>query len=155
MTGCTADINVRSKNRQGRVNRDPWRGYFYTDLYIQNTYMKSSNFWHITPCTPLKVYRWFGGICCLDLQGRTLILARNHHEAAICLLPTSLWFLAWLIVRPWRRRRYVPPKHRVTFNGQVVISQNMNLFIVTVVRTSNPTSLAYDFRQVFISVKTS
>jgi hypothetical protein len=33
------------------------------------------------------------------------------------LLPASLWFLTWLIHRPWRFRRYIPPKFRLIFNG--------------------------------------
>jgi hypothetical protein len=31
--------------------------------------MKSSTFWDITPCSPLKVKVHFGGICRLQLQG--------------------------------------------------------------------------------------
>jgi hypothetical protein len=31
-------------------------------------------------------------------------------------LPASLWLLAWLILRPWRWRRNVPPKRLLTFN---------------------------------------
>jgi hypothetical protein len=46
--------------------------------------------------------------------------------------------------RPWRWRRYVPPKHRLTLNGlHGVISQKMLLFITTAVRTSNPTSFKW------------
>jgi hypothetical protein len=30
-----------------------------------------------------------------------------------CLLPASCRFLAWLTLRPWRWRRYVPPKYRI------------------------------------------
>jgi hypothetical protein len=52
----------------------------------------------------------------------------------------SCWFLARLILRPWRWRRYVPPKHRFTLNGlRGVISRKIVLFITTAVRTSNPT----------------
>jgi hypothetical protein len=49
------------------------------------------------------------------------------------------WF-AELILRPWRWRRYVPPRRRVQLNvlhGD--ISQKMVLFITTAVKTSNPT----------------
>jgi hypothetical protein len=36
----------------------------------------------------------------------------------------SHWFLVWLILRPWRWRRYVPPKCWLTCNGlHSVISQ--------------------------------
>jgi hypothetical protein len=54
-------------------------------------------------------------------------------------LSASCWFLAWLNLRPWRRRRYVPPRRRVTFNGlHGVISQKTEFFITTAIRTSNP-----------------
>jgi hypothetical protein len=39
--------------------------------------MKNSAFWDITPCTPLKVNRRFGGICCLHLQGRRISQASS------------------------------------------------------------------------------
>jgi hypothetical protein len=63
---------------------------------------KSSIFCDKTPCSPLK----------------------------FCLLPTTSWFLAWLILRPCRWRRYVPPKRLLTFNGpHGVISQKTEFFI--------------------------
>jgi hypothetical protein len=77
--------------------------------------MKSTIFWDITPCSPLKVNRHFGGTYCHFL---------------------SLWFLAWLIFRPWRWRRHIPRKRRLTFNGQNgVISLNLVLFIYYTCRT--------------------
>jgi hypothetical protein len=58
----------------------------------------------------------------------------------------SRWFLAWFILRPWRRRRHVPPKRRLTFNGlHGVISQKIELFLTTAVRTAN------DTRNIFIT----
>jgi hypothetical protein len=42
--------------------------------------MKSSIFWHITPCSPLKVNRRFGGTF-LHLQLRKISLAKNQREA--------------------------------------------------------------------------
>jgi hypothetical protein len=42
--------------------------------------MKSSVFWDITPCRPLKVSRRFGGTCHLQLQGPSVNWARNHNE---------------------------------------------------------------------------
>jgi hypothetical protein len=49
--------------------------------------------------------------------------------------PLSRWFLARLI-RPWRWRRYVTPKRRLTLKGlQGVISQK-----TTALRASNPTA---------------
>jgi hypothetical protein len=68
--------------------------------------MKSTIFWDETPCSPLSVNRRFGGTG---------------------LLPG--WFLAQLIFRPWRWRRYVPPKRWLTLNGlNGVIFQKMVLF---------------------------
>jgi hypothetical protein len=39
--------------------------------------MKSSNFWDITPCSPLKVNRRFGGTCLLHVQGQRIRQARS------------------------------------------------------------------------------
>jgi hypothetical protein len=42
----------------------------------------------------------------------------------------SRWFLARLILRPWRWRRCVPPKRRLAFSGlHGIISQKIVLFI--------------------------
>jgi hypothetical protein len=43
--------------------------------------MKSSVFWDITLCSPLKVNRCFVGIYCLHLQGRRVRQARKQCEA--------------------------------------------------------------------------
>jgi hypothetical protein len=52
------------------------------------------------------------------------------------------WFLARLILRPWRWRRHVAPKREITFHGlYAVISQKIEIFMITAVRTSN---LAYE-----------
>jgi hypothetical protein len=88
-------------------------------------FIKSTIFWVVMPCSPLKVNRRFGWKHRLHLQSSTCHLL-------------SRWFLARLIYRPRRWRRYVPPKHRLTFNAlQGVISQKTVLFITTAVRTSN------------------
>jgi hypothetical protein len=68
----------------------------------------------------------------------------------------SRWCLAQLISRPWRWRRYVPPKRRLTLNRlHGVISQKMVLFILTAVRTSNPTSLPKAHSHIRIPFKTA
>jgi hypothetical protein len=46
---------------------------------------KTTVFWDITPCTPLKVNRRFGRIYRLHLQGRKMSRARNQLES--CLPP--------------------------------------------------------------------
>jgi hypothetical protein len=81
----------------------------------------------------------FGGTCRLYLKNRRIRLARNKHEAAtfvssmwfaICLLYVSRWFLAWLILRPWRWRWHVHPKLPLIFiRLHGVISQKTELFI--------------------------
>jgi hypothetical protein len=43
--------------------------------------MKSTIFWDITPCSPLKVNWRFGETHCLQLQGRILSQARNQGES--------------------------------------------------------------------------
>jgi hypothetical protein len=54
-------------------------------------------------------------------------------------LPDSCWFVAWIILQPWRWRPHVSPKRRFTFNGlNGVISQNVELTVTIAVRTSNP-----------------
>jgi hypothetical protein len=44
-------------------------------------FARSYIFWDISPCSPLKVNRLFGGKCRLHLQCLTRIQARNQHEA--------------------------------------------------------------------------
>jgi hypothetical protein len=65
--------------------------------------VKSPIFWDITPFSPLKVKRHFGGKCSLHLQGRRISQVRNQHEAG----SQQSWFPAWLILRPWRWRRHI------------------------------------------------
>jgi hypothetical protein len=85
---------------------------------------KSSIFWGITPCGPLKVERCFRRIC-----------------RSAC-YPLLRLFLAQLILRPWRCGQYVLLKFSLTFFGlHGVISQKILLFITTAVRISNPTSV--------------
>jgi hypothetical protein len=84
--------------------------------------VKSSIFWDIAPCNRLKVNRRFG-----------------ETRRSACHL-YSRWFFARLILRPWRWKRHVPQKRRLTFNGlHGVISQKIEGFITAAVRTANPT----------------
>jgi hypothetical protein len=56
--------------------------------------------------------------------------------------PLSRSFLARLILRPWRWRRYVLLKRRLAPNGlHGVISQKIVLFTTTAVKTSIPTKI--------------
>jgi hypothetical protein len=64
----------------------------HTDSHIQlfgmyiKSCVKSCIFWEITPCSPLKVNRRFGGICRRHLQGRSMSQARNRHGTGACRL---------------------------------------------------------------------
>jgi hypothetical protein len=79
--------------------------------------MKSTVFWDIMPCSPLKVSRRFGGICRLYVQGQRKSWARNL---------LSRWFFVWLFLWLWRWRRRILPKRRLTYNGlHGIISQTI------------------------------
>jgi hypothetical protein len=114
---------------RGNVFTEPWaikiffrnteskqetrKRYFVHVIFEVHTavVMKSSIFWNITPCSPLKVNWRFGGT-----------RSRACHQL-------SRWFLARLIFRPWRWRRNVPLKRRLTLNSlQGVISLKTELF---------------------------
>jgi hypothetical protein len=103
-----------------------------------NFLLKSTVFLDKTLCTALKVSRRFRGTYRLNLQG----------GSAYHLL--SRWFLSCFILRPWRLKRYVPPKRPLIFNGlHGVISQKTILFTTTAVRTSNA---LLDFSDVLLNV---
>jgi hypothetical protein len=81
-------------------------------IFQSKLYLRLSERWL---CSLLSVNRRFGGTYCLHLQGPKISWARN----------------AWKRVAPWRLRRYVPPKRRLTLSGlHEVISQKMALFKV-------------------------
>jgi hypothetical protein len=101
-------------------------------FFLRIYYLKSIVFQDMTPCSPLSFNRRFGGTYRLHLQGWTRTL---DGYLLAC------WFLLNLFLRPWRWRRYVPPK-RLKLNGlHGVISQKMILFIPTAVKPSNPTQV--------------
>jgi hypothetical protein len=68
-------------------------------INIKKMIVRSPVFWDITPCSPLKGDRRFGGTC----------------PSACHLLPH--WFLSLPILRPWRWRWHVAQQRRPTFNG--------------------------------------
>jgi hypothetical protein len=69
--------------RKGKTKRSNQHVGF---MVLTDVVMKSFVFWDITPRSPLKVYRGFGGICRLHLQGRRIRQARNRRALAFHLL---------------------------------------------------------------------
>jgi hypothetical protein len=64
---------------------------------------------------------------------------RNHQPKSFCLPSTSILFLTWLTLRPWRWGWYIRPKRRLTFTRlHGVTSKKIDLFAVSAVGTSNP-----------------
>jgi hypothetical protein len=55
--------------------------------------MKSSVFWDIMLCSPLKINRCFGGTLCFHTQGRRISHARNQHEEGSLLTYLRSWAL--------------------------------------------------------------
>jgi hypothetical protein len=51
------------------------------DLNLSAVTQKNSVFWDITPCSPLKVNRRFGGTCHLHLQCQRISQANKQREA--------------------------------------------------------------------------
>jgi hypothetical protein len=50
-------------------------------VYLKQNLIRSSIFWDITLCNPLKVKRRFGGTCRLHLQGRRISQALHQRDA--------------------------------------------------------------------------
>jgi hypothetical protein len=106
----------------------PWNKVCRKNVYfvgfedLTAVVFKSTIFWDITPCGPLKANWRFGGTYCLHLQDRETSRARNQVESR---WQAGLWwFLARLIYRSRKWRRYIPPKRRLSLNGlHGVISQ--------------------------------
>jgi hypothetical protein len=70
--------------------------YIFLRKLLAAVIMKSSIFWNITPCGPLKVIQCFGGIYRLLIQSLRIIQARNqctllaaHFHVGFCLVYSS------------------------------------------------------------------
>jgi hypothetical protein len=83
-------------------------------------------FCDITPSSPLKGNQRFGGACRLHLQG---LINQEIIQHETCSNQS-----------PWRRRRHISLKNTLTFNRlHGIMSQKIEFFITTGVRTTNPT----------------
>jgi hypothetical protein len=77
---------------------EPWSNWnLPCKIWGSHSGVNSSMFWGITPCSPLKVNRRFGGTHRLHLHGWRVRQARNHQEASL---------LPWLTIF---RRNPSPP----------------------------------------------
>jgi hypothetical protein len=56
------------------------------------------------------------------------VMQRTSDVAQVYLLTASCWFLAWLTLRSWRWKRYVPPKRRVTLTR--VHCTTLRIFVI-------------------------
>jgi hypothetical protein len=82
--------------------------------------MKSSVFWDVMSCSPLKTNRRFGG---------TYLLSSSHL------------FPAWFILRTWRWRLHFPLKRQLTFNEFTALysrQQNSLLMFIFNKQKKNP-----------------
>jgi hypothetical protein len=62
--------------------------------------MISSILWDMTPFSPLKVNRRFGGMCRLQLHGRRINQARSYREAGFACYLLHAGFLLGCLLDP-------------------------------------------------------
>jgi hypothetical protein len=67
---------------------------------------------------------------------------KPSKKRAWTLLLASCSFLAWLTLQPWRRRWYIPPKHRLTFTG-LRTTERLKKTEVSVLNSSLPFSCRF------------
>jgi hypothetical protein len=103
--------------------------------YLRKNNLKNAVFWDVVPCRYF-VNRRFGGTYRLHLQGMRNLRAMNQREQV-----AVVWFIARGFLIPWRCRRYLPPKRRLTKYLHGATSQKTAFFIVTAVKTSNLTRI--------------
>jgi hypothetical protein len=118
-----------------------------TSCYLRVMYLYI--FWDIPPCSHLKVNRRFGGTCWLHLPGRRISQARNQREAGSMnssLKMEAIYSSATSVQIQRTTRRYIP-EDRTLHNHRcenlrsytALYPKKTELFINTVVRTSDPT----------------
>jgi hypothetical protein len=129
-------VNFIHRNRKTNIIRS-WT--FMTKIYKY----KSTIFWDITPCSPLKVNR----------------RSQKHVDSIFRVCSACHLLLCWvsarLILRSLRWRRCVPSKRLLIFNGlHGVIFQKIVPFITTAVRTSNPTCTnTHCFQEIYFVIR--
>jgi hypothetical protein len=113
-------------------------------INVRFTTKKSTFFWDITPCSPVRVNWRFRGTCHLQVSKSKLSRKRNtewsRQQVELC------WFLAYPTPHPWRLREYFSPKCWLTsirLHGNMF--QRVQLSIATAMWTSDPTGLTIKF----------
>jgi hypothetical protein len=80
--GDDDDNNNNNFKRKNGKRKDTYTVSEYEGFEVLTAVVtKSSIFWDITPCSPLKVKRRFGGTYRIHLQGRRISRARNQNES--------------------------------------------------------------------------
>jgi hypothetical protein len=96
-----ADTDVSEKHTASNFRVKDGVSDFLLRVSIRSkNYRKSSIFWDITPCSPLKVNRRFGGTCRLHLQGRRISKERNRRESSWQARPIHYGSVTPLVLQP-------------------------------------------------------
>jgi hypothetical protein len=104
--------------------------------------IKSSVFWNVTPCSPMKVNGRFGGTYRLHFQGRWVSQKRNEHELG-SKHSSSGWSLHGALALILKMEAICSSKMSVDFHQTSTASYNP----ATAVKTSNPTWMCLMFRK--------
>jgi hypothetical protein len=87
---------------------------------------------------------WWGPNLC-----RLSFLRRRFLDIVLCVFMVrhllSCWFLAQLILRPWRRKWYIPRKHQLIFNIYIKLHPRWYQF-------SSPTLLNNTVKHIIVEV---
>jgi hypothetical protein len=126
-------------------NRLHWNSTFVSTVRIPCACQRSRNW--ILLCTSTvfgsnfrntwrnEVFLFHACVSLLFRRSEHSVIRLSNHisnNTSLCKIWGSVWLLLshWPILRPWRWRRHVPPKRRLTFNGlHGITSQKLTLLI--------------------------
>jgi hypothetical protein len=129
------------------VEQNNWHGYIFFYITEFNEFVNERYVFHIFACKlwydffncvwiskSVEEYYHLAYNAVLSVESRQMF-RRDILQAFHLLLH---WFLAGLILWPWRWKWCVPPKRQLTFSWlHSVISQKIVLFIITALKTKN------------------
>jgi hypothetical protein len=143
---CHAYINVTSAACFELIWSSPGR----------NLYVVASLYWFLHHCSKrsgwvlFEVYILYAVVWCgfhgwwviTDVKLCWILLIQLKIISSNSELRACFWWCqTYFTFRSWRRKRYVPPKRPAVSELHCDTSQKTVLFIVAVMRTSNPTNL--------------